>query len=78
LPLLGARAGSDNARLELWWRHWYCGDVPAKWLALLRALRVIGGREWPASHGAVQGLLGWMLTEEKKQNFGDSAEGRGT
>jgi len=78
LPLLGARASSDNARPELWWRHWYCGDVPAKWLALLRALRVIGGREWPASHGAVQGLLGWMLTEEKKQNFGDSAEGRGT
>jgi hypothetical protein len=78
LPLLAAREGDSAARLAGWWNHWFVGDVPANWLALLRGLNVIGARDWPASHGATQGLLGWLLSEEKKQNFGDSVEGRGT
>lgn len=77
-PLLAARDPRRTEALAIWWGHWFSGDVPAKWLALLRGLHVIGGRDWPASHGSAQGLLGWLLAEEKKQNFGDSAEGRGT
>ena len=78
LPLLAAREEADARLLGAWWRHWFAGDVPARWLALLRGLGVIGTRDWPASHGAVQGLLGWLLAEEKKQDFGDSGAGRGT
>jgi hypothetical protein len=78
LPLLAARDREHAEALGLWWRHWFVGDVPAKWLALLRGLNVVGTRDWPASHGVAQGLLGWLLAEEKKQGFGNSAEGRGT
>jgi hypothetical protein len=78
LPLLAAHERTRAETLEYWWRHWFAGDAPAKWLALLRGLHVVGSRDWPASHGATQGLLGWLLAEEKKQNFGDSAQGRGT
>jgi hypothetical protein len=78
LPLLAARDEGKAAELGNWWTHWFPGDAPAKWLALLRGLRVIGVRGRPASHGALQGLLGWLIAEEKKQNSGDSAEGRGT
>jgi hypothetical protein len=77
-PLLAARDPARSEVLGLWWRHWFAGDVPAKWIALLRGLHVIGARDWPACHGSAQGLLGWLLAEEKKQDFGDSAEGRGT
>ncbi len=77
-PLLAACDPARGEALGVWWRHWFAGDVPAKWLALLRGLRVIGARDWPACHGSTQGLLGWLLAEEKKQDFGNSAEGRGT
>ena len=78
LPLLAARERTGVTTLHRYWCHWFMGDIPAKWSALLRSLRVIGDRDWPAAHGVAQGLLGWLLSEEKKQNFGDSAEGRGT
>jgi hypothetical protein len=77
-PLMAARDPIDAEKLKTWWWHWFAGDVPARWLVLLRGLHAIGTRDWPASHGSAQGLLGWLLAEEKKQNFGDSAEGRGT
>ncbi len=77
-PLLAARDVSRADEIGVWWNHWVSGDVPAKWLALLRGLHVIGGSDWPACHGSSQGLLGWLIAEEKKQDFGDSAEGRGT
>jgi hypothetical protein len=78
LPLLAAHSRVNADSYCQCWRHWFVGDIPTKWLALLRGLHVVGDREWPASHGFAQGLLGWLLSEEKKQNFGDSAEGRGT
>ncbi|MGC4071125.1 MAG: DUF2851 family protein [Nibricoccus sp.] len=78
LPLLAARDPAQLDALGIWWTNWFPGDAPAKWLVLLRGLGVIGSREWPASHGALQGLLGWLIAEEKKQNSGDSVEGRGT
>jgi hypothetical protein len=78
LPLLASRFPERTEMLGIWWANWFSGDAPAKWLALLRGLSVIGNRDWPASHGALQGLLGWLIAEEKKQNSGDSAEGRGT
>jgi hypothetical protein len=78
LPLLGARDREPAARLAGWWTHWFAGDVPANWLRLLRALDMIGGRDWPASHGAAQGLLGWLLAEEKNGDSADASPGRGT
>jgi hypothetical protein len=81
-PLLAAREGARADALRDAWMHWFAGDAPAGWRSLLRGLGVIGSRDWPASHGANQGLLGWLLAEEKKQDFGDNlqgpSQGRGT
>ena len=77
-PLLAALEPARAVEFAVYWRHWFSGDVPDKWTKLLRGLGAVGGRAWPLSHGAVQGLLGWLLSEEKKQNSGSSREGRGT
>jgi hypothetical protein len=78
LPLLAARLPERGDALRALWQHWFVGDAPAKWPKLLRALGAIGGRDWPASHGAVQGLLGWLISEEKKRNSDERSAGRGT
>ncbi len=58
LPLWAARSRDDIGEL---WRVWYPGDQPAELSGHLRRLGVIGGREKPASHGAFQGLLDWLI-----------------
>ncbi len=63
LPLLAA---CDADGLESLWREWFAGDAPADRVKLLRRLDVFGGVAKPSAHGALQGLLGWMLTHESR------------
>lgn len=62
LPLLALR---ENAPGREFWYHWFTGDVPRRLLEALRRLEVFAGRANPACHGAVQGLLGWLLEREQ-------------
>jgi Protein of unknown function (DUF2851). len=71
LPLLAANGEEGLGEL---WRAWFVGDLPAILPRALRELGVFDGRSRPASHGAVQGLLGWLLEQER--NVADSS-GRG-
>lgn len=71
LPLLAARGGESLREL---WQVWFTGDVPAILPRALRELGVFAGRARPACHGAVQGLIGWLLEQER--HAPDSA-GRG-
>lgn len=58
LPLWAARSGDDLGDI---WRVWYPGDQPAKLSGHLQRMGIIDGRERPASHGAFQGLLDWLI-----------------
>ncbi|QYM80368.1 DUF2851 family protein [Horticoccus luteus] len=61
LPLMAARTGEDL--FAPWW-HWFSGDLPEGQERALRRAGVFGGRENPAAHGPLQGLLGWRLARE--------------
>ena len=64
LPLLTAETGADHG--GVWW-HWFPGDLPPIWTQALRGLGLIGARGSPASHGLAQGLLGWLLEQEREE-----------
>ncbi len=69
LPLWVARGeGVENPReaatMGAFWFHWPMGDLPDRITATLRRLELIGGRDWPASHGVGQGALGWLWANE--------------
>jgi hypothetical protein len=65
LPLLAAQTGAekDNIFMQNVWFDWPMGDMPDGLVVLLRRLEIIGAHEWPASHGAGQGGLGWMMAK---------------
>lgn len=63
LPLVAART---EARLLPVWLHWFPGDLPAPVTRGLRQLGYFNGRRQPASHGAAQGLLAWLLEREAR------------
>jgi hypothetical protein len=71
LPLLAAETGGDLNGL---WFHWFPGDLPPTLQQSLRRLGAVGGRDWPASHGLGQGLLGWLL-EREQQEAAESGRG---
>ena len=62
LPLLAAKNGCDVQGL---WFHWFAGDVPPEWRHALRQLEMFAGRLQPACHGLAQGLLGWLIEQER-------------
>ena len=62
LPLVAAE--TDTVSQSLWW-HWFAGDAPTDRVRILRGLGVFDGASQPASHGPIQGLLGWMLAQER-------------
>jgi hypothetical protein len=70
LPLVTALHPARSSRAAFLWLHWFLGDAPERWVSLLRALGVIGSRAWPASQGAAQGLLGWLVANEQRQSAG--------
>ncbi len=70
LPLIAARNPRDAAAAAGLWYHWYLGDVPDRWLSLLRALGGFAAPDWPGAHGPVQGLLGWLVADEQRQSAG--------
>ena len=59
LPLWEA-AGSAPGLDGLWY-HWYLGDVPDQLKRALARLGLGGFAGCPFSHGAGQGLLGWLI-----------------
>jgi hypothetical protein len=61
LPLLAAAGAGEVGGV---WFHWYPGDLPPVLGRALRGLGAIDGRTQPSSHGAAQGLLGWLLERE--------------
>ena len=72
LPLLAALSGSEpealswSNRLHGLWFHWWPGDLPPRIARSLRQLGEMAGRRRPASHGAAQGLLGWLLAHDSR------------
>jgi hypothetical protein len=74
LPLLAARTDSTGKMLQRLWLNWLPGDFPEKHGRLLRNLGVVGDRGWPASHGMLQGLLGWLIMQEQRQSVGSLPE----
>lgn len=66
LPLLAAHTGRERELAGMWY-HWFPGDLPPLLVRELRRLAVFGGRAAPACHGAVQGLLGWLLEHEARR-----------
>lgn len=70
LPLVATR----GARAQGLWRHWFTGDLPPVFGQALRQLGAFAGRMEPACHGVAQGLLGWLLEQERVEA---GAAGRG-
>jgi hypothetical protein len=62
LPLLTARTRNGHSGL---WYHWFPGDLPEPMVAALRQAGVFVAGTSPISHGPVQGLIGWMLAQDK-------------
>ncbi|MBI5425727.1 MAG: DUF2851 family protein [Opitutae bacterium] len=62
LPLLAA--SDERPGLDEFWFHWFAGDLPDAVRRGLKRLAVTGTRDWPLSHGAAQGLLGWLIDRE--------------
>jgi hypothetical protein len=62
LPLIAAR---ETRPVRGIWQHWFAGDLPPLLPKALRQLGVFGSRARPVSHGAVQGLLGWLLDRDR-------------
>jgi len=60
-PLLASRVGIDLAGL---WYHWYPGDLPETLVKVLRQTGRFRRPAAPACHGPVQGLIGWLVTQE--------------
>ena len=65
LPLIASR--EDRPERSGCWYHWFCGDAPPFTTVGLRHLGVCDGREQPACHGLVQGLLGWLIEREVRR-----------
>ncbi|MFM1746537.1 MAG: hypothetical protein RLZZ188_203 [Verrucomicrobiota bacterium] len=60
LPLAAA-AGHTSGQAEVFWRHWFPGDLPPALRKVLVASGVCDGAAHPLSHGAAQGALGWLI-----------------
>lgn len=71
LPLLCAYTGVEAGPL---WQHWFVGDLPDLWPKALRQLEVFSGRAHPACHGAAQGLLGWVIAQERSETISAGRE----
>jgi len=62
-PLLANRSGRELIGL---WSHWFPGDTPELMLKVLRQTGRFRTGSDPACHGAVQGLLGYLLEKESQ------------
>lgn len=63
MPLVAAETGLD---LKESWCGWFAGDAPESLVKILRNLGVFDGRSRPVSQGPVQGLIGWMLERDAR------------
>ncbi len=76
MPLLAAETGQDLSGV---WGGWFAGDAPESAGRVLKALGVFDGRARPVSQGPIQGLLGWMVEQERRARDEKHArDGRGT
>ena len=76
MPLLAAETGQDLAGV---WAGWFAGDAPESAGRVLKSLGVFDGRKRPVSQGPIQGLLGWMMEQERRaRDEMHARDGRGT
>ncbi|HEY0967019.1 MAG TPA: DUF2851 family protein [Opitutaceae bacterium] len=66
LPLVAADQADRAGGWGRLWQHWYPGDLPALIRPGLRDLGLVDGGPTPTSHGLAQGLLGWLLEQERQ------------
>ncbi len=64
LPLLVSRMDAND--MPSLWYHWFLGDIPKSLFSALRQYDSVNGKPEPICHGALQGLIGWILTQEKQ------------
>jgi hypothetical protein len=62
LPLLVV--ASDRPGLDVFWAHWFAGDLPDAVRRGLRKLALTASGEHPLCHGVAQGLLAWLIERE--------------
>lgn len=62
LPLLAAAQARPG--LDVFWFHWFAGDLPDSVRRGLRKLAITGSRDHPLCHGVGQGLLAWLIERE--------------
>lgn len=62
LPLLAV--AHERLGLDVFWFHWFAGDLPDSVRRGLRKLEVTGSRDRPLCHGIAQGLLAWLIERE--------------
>ena len=62
MPLIAAQTGLNLAEA---WLGWFAGDAPESAVKVLKALGAVDGRERPVAQGPIQGLLGWMMEQER-------------
>ena len=65
LPLLAARRPGDAADAEAFWWFWFAGDFPDSLAHLLPVLKFPGAGRTVVSHGLLQGLYGWLGSEQE-------------
>ena len=76
LPLLATQTGVNLAHV---WAGWFVGDAPESSVRVLKTLGVFNGRSSPVAQWAIQGLLGWMMEQERHgRSEKRSMDGRGT
>jgi hypothetical protein len=71
LPLLAARRPDEGADAEACWWSWFAGDVPDSLAHLLPVLKVPCGGRAVVSHGLLQGLYGWLWSEQERETCDD-------
>ncbi|MCS6242677.1 MAG: DUF2851 family protein [Opitutus sp.] len=76
MPLLAAQTGLNLAGA---WLGWFAGDAPESAVKVLKALGAVDGRDRPVAQGPIQGLLGWMMEQERcAEGVKRTMDGRGT
>ncbi|HKB91450.1 MAG TPA: DUF2851 family protein [Opitutaceae bacterium] len=63
LPLLAAQLGREEE--PAFWFHWFPGDFPGRFPFWLGRLGLVERPLQPLCHGLLQGLLGWLIEQER-------------
>ena len=73
MPLVAAETGMNLAGV---WAGWFAGDAPDSATRILKALGVFADRSRPVAQGPIQGLLGWLVEQERSLRGEKHAQNR--